>query len=76
MKQVVEELRTGKVRVAETPAPRCSADQLLIQTAHSLISVGTERMAALVKPGGIVADVKACLDAEALGAGGLKVWRL
>ena len=48
-----------------------------LAVAHdALRSVGTERMAALVKPGGIVADVKACLDAETLGAGGLKVWRL
>jgi len=53
------------------------ADALVLAVAHdALRSVGTERMAALVKPGGIVADVKACLDAEALGAGGLKVWRL
>ncbi len=53
------------------------ADVLILAVAHdALRSVGTERMAALVKPGGLVADVKACLDAEALRAAGLGVWRL
>jgi hypothetical protein len=33
-------------------------------------------MAALLKPGGAIADVKACLDADGLRAAGLKVWRL
>ncbi|MDP1654440.1 MAG: nucleotide sugar dehydrogenase [Rhodocyclaceae bacterium] len=53
------------------------ADALLVAVAHDVLrDIGTERMMTLVRPGGIVADVKACLDADGLRAAGLKVWRL
>ena len=53
------------------------ADALILAVAHdSLRSSSIEQMASLVRPGGIVADVKGCLDADGLGAAGLKVWRL
>jgi UDP-N-acetyl-D-galactosamine dehydrogenase len=53
------------------------ADVVILAVAHdALRQAGTARVAALLKPGGIVADVKACLDAEGLRAAGLKVWRL
>jgi len=53
------------------------ADVLILAVAHdALRHAGTARVAALAKPGGIVADVKACLDAAVLRAAGLKVWRL
>ncbi|PKO72822.1 MAG: nucleotide sugar dehydrogenase [Betaproteobacteria bacterium HGW-Betaproteobacteria-14] len=52
-------------------------DALILAVAHdSLRSASIEQMASLVRPGGIVADVKGCLDADGLGAAGLKVWRL
>ena len=54
-----------------------AADVLILAVAHdALRHAGTARVAALAKPGGIVADVKACLDAAVLRAAGLKVWRL
>ena len=53
------------------------ADALILAVAHdALRSTSIEQMASLVRPGGIVADVKGCLDADGLKAAGLKVWRL
>lgn len=44
MKQVVQNMRTGRLSVLEVPAPRVQAHQLLVRTQASLISAGTERM--------------------------------
>ena len=44
MKQLLQNLRTGKVEVAEIPRPLGRGGHLLIGTERSLISIGTERM--------------------------------
>src|SRR5262245_33510823 len=44
MKQILQSYRTGDLRVADVPAPRVEPGSLLILTAASLISVGTDRM--------------------------------
>ncbi len=44
MKQVLQHLRDGATEVAETPAPRLGAGHVLVRTARSLVSPGTERM--------------------------------
>ena len=44
MKQVVENIKTGKVEVIDVPIPHCGYNQVLIATKRSLISAGTERM--------------------------------
>lgn len=44
MKQVIQELRTGKLRVEDVPEPQLRPGHLLVRTAASLISAGTERM--------------------------------
>ncbi len=44
MKQVLQNLKTGELDVAEVPAPPVRPGHLLIQTRCSLISAGTERM--------------------------------
>jgi hypothetical protein len=44
VKQVLQSLKTGKVEVAEVPAPAARSGALLIRTRVSLISSGTERM--------------------------------
>ncbi|MEO5375920.1 MAG: bi-domain-containing oxidoreductase [Alphaproteobacteria bacterium] len=44
MKQVVQSARSGKLTLREVPAPRVRAGHLLVHTAASLISAGTERM--------------------------------
>ncbi len=44
MKQILQSLKTGVPEVAEVPCPRAGRGQLLIRTARSLVSAGTERM--------------------------------
>lgn len=44
MKQILQSLKTGDIELAEIPVPRVKPGALLIQTSHSLISLGTERM--------------------------------
>jgi predicted dehydrogenase/threonine dehydrogenase-like Zn-dependent dehydrogenase len=44
VKQLIQDLRTGKVEVAEVPRPLGRDGHLLIGTNKSLISTGTERM--------------------------------
>jgi predicted dehydrogenase/threonine dehydrogenase-like Zn-dependent dehydrogenase len=43
MKQVIQEMDSGVVRVVEVPAPLLRAGGVLVRTTHSVISVGTER---------------------------------
>lgn len=44
MKQVTQDLKDGKIEVAEVPAPQLGRKQILIRTTRTLISSGTERM--------------------------------
>ncbi|MCI0518960.1 MAG: bi-domain-containing oxidoreductase [Chloroflexi bacterium] len=44
MKQVLQNLRSGATEVAETPIPTPREGMLLVRTAASLVSAGTERM--------------------------------
>lgn len=44
MKQLLQSLKDGTTEVAEIPAPRAQPGQVLIRTAVSLVSAGTERM--------------------------------
>lgn len=43
MKQVVQDFRTGRLQVIATPEPALRPGGALVQTAFSLVSVGTER---------------------------------
>ena len=44
MKQVLQNLGSGELMLAEVPCPEAARGQVLIQTRKSLISAGTERM--------------------------------
>ena len=44
MKQVLQSLSKGTIELVDVPVPRAGAGSVLIQTATSLISAGTERM--------------------------------
>ena len=44
MKQILQNLRSGEIRVADVPAPVCRRGCLTIRTLRTLISAGTERM--------------------------------
>ncbi len=43
MKQVIQNYRTGELKVADVPAPRCAQGGVLVATRVSLISAGTEK---------------------------------
>ena len=43
MKQIIQNYKTGDVRLREVPVPRCDNKRILVKTAKSLISIGTER---------------------------------
>ena len=44
MKQILQSLKNGTTEVAEVPVPKTASGSLLIQTSHTLVSAGTERM--------------------------------
>ena len=44
MQQVIENLKTGKVQLVETPVPSCGPDEILVKNVASLISPGTEKL--------------------------------
>jgi predicted dehydrogenase/threonine dehydrogenase-like Zn-dependent dehydrogenase len=43
MKQLIQEMDSGTIRIVEVPAPVLRAGGVLVRTSHSVISVGTER---------------------------------
>jgi hypothetical protein len=45
MKQILQHVRTGELELAEVPAPALGAGQLLVRSAFSVMSPGTEKMA-------------------------------
>lgn len=56
MKQLLQNLRTGQVDLAEVPHPLARAGHLLIATEKSLVSTGTERMLVEFGKGGPIDD--------------------
>jgi len=58
MKQVLQNLRTGRIEVAEVPCPPVRPGHLLIQTSSSVISAGTERMLVEFGRGSLLAKAR------------------
>lgn len=44
MKQIIQDLKSGQTILEEVPTPQIKDGCVLIQTTHSLVSLGTERM--------------------------------
>lgn len=44
MKQLLQDMKSGETHIVEVPAPQPATNAALVQTAASLVSVGTERM--------------------------------
>ena len=44
MKQILQSFKTGETILEEIPVPNVGRGSVLIQTSHSLVSLGTERM--------------------------------
>ncbi len=58
MKQILQQLNTGKIEILEIPCSKPSAGQLLIQSKCSLISAGTERMLLNFGKAGLIGKIK------------------
>jgi UDP-N-acetyl-D-galactosamine dehydrogenase len=53
------------------------AQALVVAVAHrEFVAASATRLAGKLEPGGVIVDVKACLDAAAIGAAGFRLWRL
>lgn len=44
MQQLIENLKTGKVQLVDTPVPSCGSHEILVKNVASLISPGTEKL--------------------------------
>jgi len=62
MKQILQNLRSGETKLAELPSQSCAQGMLKIQTTHSLISAGTERMLVEFSKGGLLAKARSQPD--------------
>ncbi|MEN3332029.1 MAG: hypothetical protein V7641_1394, partial [Blastocatellia bacterium] len=58
MKQVVQNYRTGELKVEELPPPALRSGGVLVRTAYSLISAGTERTAVETAQSSLVGKAK------------------
>ena len=80
MKQLLQSPATGRATVADVPAPRLSAGMVLVRTAASIVSAGTERATVEFARKSLLAKarsrpdlVKKVLD-KALTDGALTAW--
>jgi predicted dehydrogenase/threonine dehydrogenase-like Zn-dependent dehydrogenase len=62
MKQLLQDARTGEVKVAEVPAPQLLPGCVLVQVKASLVSAGTERASAEFAGKSLLAKAKARPD--------------
>ncbi len=62
MQQILQDLGNGETRLVEAPAPQVRAGHLLIDTAQTLISTGTERMLVDFGKAGMIAKARAQPD--------------
>ena len=62
MKQVVQALSGGPVRVVDVPRPTIDATQVLVRTTASIISAGTERAVTALAQSSLVAKARARPD--------------
>ena len=44
MKQIIQNLKSGKTILEEVPIPKIKSGHILIKTSRSLVSLGTEKM--------------------------------
>src|SRR5277367_278082 len=62
MKQLLQDARTGEVKVAEVPVPQLLPGCVLVRVAASLVSAGTERASAEFASKGLLAKARARPD--------------
>mgnify|MGYP000838336250 CR=1 FL=1 len=44
MKQIIQDIKSGRTVLEEVPVPQVRAGYVLVKTSRSLVSLGTERM--------------------------------
>ncbi len=62
MKQLIQDLRTGETSVVEVPVPRAQPGTVLVRTAASLVSTGTERTLVEFAGGSLIAKARSRPD--------------
>jgi predicted dehydrogenase/threonine dehydrogenase-like Zn-dependent dehydrogenase len=62
MKQLVQSVRSGELRLIEVPTPSIGPTEVLVATSHSLLSSGTERAARNLASAGLIAKARARPD--------------
>ncbi|MDG2014950.1 MAG: hypothetical protein P8J33_15710, partial [Pirellulaceae bacterium] len=62
MKQILQNLGNGETILAEVPCPATRGGELLIETNHSLVSLGTEKMLIDFGKGGLLAKARSQPD--------------
>ena len=62
MKQVVQSVRTGELRIVEAPEPIISSTEVLVRTRRSVVSPGTERAVRHLAKGSLLAKARARPD--------------
>jgi len=62
VKQLLQNLQSGKTELVEEPRPRVKNGHVLVQTRASLISAGTERMLVEFGKAGYIAKAKSRPD--------------
>jgi NADPH:quinone reductase-like Zn-dependent oxidoreductase len=62
MKQLLQDARTGEMKVAEVPSPQLLPGCVLVRVVASLVSAGTERASAEFASKGLLAKAKARPD--------------
>ncbi|MFC1761269.1 bi-domain-containing oxidoreductase [Planctomycetota bacterium] len=62
MKQILQNLKTGIMELAEVPCPQAMPGQVLIQTKASLISAGTEKMLIEFSKGNLIQKARSQPD--------------
>src|SRR5271167_3404178 len=62
MKQLLQDARTGELKVAEVPGPQLLPGCVLVRVAASLVSAGTERASAEFANKSLLAKAKARPD--------------
>ena len=62
MKQILQNLSSGKTYLEELPTPTVKSGSVLIKTTHSLVSLGTEKMLVDFGKAGFLAKAKAQPD--------------
>lgn len=58
MRQVLQDIKTGEIRIVEVPAPRLQSGGVLVQNAFSVISPGTERQSVSLGQKSLIGKIK------------------